>query len=1545
MSYTSKAAQPGLRRSARRRARNEVVFFTSIVALFFAYAAPSGAATYYVDAGQGNDGNPGTSQQPWKTMDKAQSTVGAGDTVRIRSGSYGSLAFTSSSPRGASWEAPITYVAEAGQTPTFSRISISGVARAWYLVFDGLTVSTGLVQDTTAISLKDASAVKVVRCHIVGSYVPYKYAGLPGHGVLFLSETSDHYNDVTVDQCEITGFTKGIALAGNAGSNIVFSNNTIYNMSGSGILLNAAGTRENKTIVVSGNHIYDQNPSVIRQDVFGQKSGDFQINEVVTQAQTGATATVVSQTADSIRIIPRSLTGFQTGSGKTITGQSSGKTLTAPTQVQYVEGEHGSGLEIRTRNLIVRNNIIHDYGNTRGIRCYPGHYDGQNGSPTGGYSNMLFENNLIYDTRNSNAVEFPESGQNFVFRNNTVVGQHRGQTGPYYYEGAMSLSTMSGVDGSSVVIANNILIGITGTPPAQAVVKGNVMYSLGGWQTGWKSANDFPDNIIVKTDSGSSRPNYFEGSGNFFVGGALFDQHSYTFPNTTHGKNLNEAYRLAAGAGAIGFAVAQHAPATDLTGNPRMGQPDAGCYEYLNSNSGNRAPVLRTIGSRSVNAGSLLTFTITADDADGDTLTYWATGLPSGATFTGQTFAWTPAAGQVGTYQVTFRVTDGSLSDSQTVTITVQQASQSSNSKPTLAEIGNKSVSENATLTFSVSATDPDGDPITYSATGLPSGASFSGRTFRWTPTYGQAGNYQVTFTASDGQNQDSATITITVVKVNRAPVLGEIDDRFIDQDQSVAFPLAASDPDGDSLTYSASGLPAGASLTGGSFSWTPSASQVGSHNITFVVSDGDLQDRQSVTIVVAGTGPDGTAPTVARRSPEPEAIQVSLNNLVTLHVTDAGRGVNPESVVIRVDDAIVYQGDVSAYESANGRCSRSGMPNDYRFIYQANEPFTFDHTVRVTVNAADRAGNVMSAHSYSFTTEMRAFGSNWAVSAGFGVSGPKSRPATVSNAAGTIWVVWCSGAEGQRDIYASRMPAGSDGFEAPVAITTASADQSHPRIAQDGNGTLYVVWQDKQRGNWDIFMAVSTDGVTWSRPIQVTDSDGNETYPAIAADTRSPSRVYIAWQDDRDGNADIFVASSVNAFSDSVTSRLTTDLADQLAPDIAVGPEDIAYVVWTDRRRGQADLYGARSGASDWSNTPLVITNSGQSNPAIAFCRDSSTLHLLWVDDAPGHKDIYHAAMDGWPAQPVTGESIIDDTSGADQLAPAIVSAAGSRIFACWQDRRHAGRRSADTDLFVAELGPDAAGTNIFVGDDRTNSGQSEPAIGIDGYDNPYLVWTDARGSNTEIYFAATTFLDPTPLDAKQVVASVGATVGTDPAAIAQPDDVSIVVPPRACRSDTRISISRILNPPVAPADCLGSYDFGPSGIDFAIPVTVTIPYRFSGTGGSAKPYWYDSLTGALTQHGITDIENLVVAPNLNALRFKTTHFTPFYVVADTSPLVEGDSGSGGGCSISTTGGGSPKDLLMPYAVVAIAIVALRRRDRRRRHSLETVHGQSSDA
>jgi len=228
-----------------------------------------------------------------------------------------------------------------------------------------------------------------------------------------------------------------------------------------------------------------------------------------------------------------------------------------------------------------------------------------------------------------------------------------------------------------------------------------------------------------------------------------------------------------------------------------------------------------------------------------------------------------------------------------------------------------------------------------------------------------------------------------------------------------------------------------------------------------------------------------------------------------------------------------------------------------------------------------------------------------------------------------------------------------------------------------------------------------------------------------------------------------------------------------------------------------------------------------------------------------------------------------------------------------------------------------------------------------IDGHGNPYVVWTDSRTAQTEIYYAATTFINPVPLDSKLVIASEGATIGPDPSTIDEPSDVSLIVPAGACQSDVRITIAEILNPQAMPVECLGSYDFGPSGIDFDVPVTVTIPYRFDGNGNPAKPYWYDSLTGALSTQGITDIQNIVIAADLNALQFKTTHFTPFYLMAAPVETAEvGSSESSGGCSVSPTGQGSPKELLVPYGLIAVVMVALRCWDRRKRRYFESSRG-----
>lgn len=90
----------------------------------------------------------------------------------------------------------------------------------------------------------------------------------------------------------------------------------------------------------------------------------------------------------------------------------------------------------------------------------------------------------------------------------------------------------------------------------------------------------------------------------------------------------------------------------------------------------NQAPILGSIGPKSVKENELLGFNITASDPDGDGLSYTASNLPTGATFdpASQEFSWMPGVGDEGNYTVQFTVTDNGsppLSDSENFTITV----------------------------------------------------------------------------------------------------------------------------------------------------------------------------------------------------------------------------------------------------------------------------------------------------------------------------------------------------------------------------------------------------------------------------------------------------------------------------------------------------------------------------------------------------------------------------------------------------------------------------------------------------------------------------------------------------------------------------------------------------------------------------------------------------------------------------------------------------------------------------------------------------------
>ncbi len=217
---------------------------------------------------------------------------------------------------------------------------------------------------------------------------------------------------------------------------------------------------------------------------------------------------------------------------------------------------------------------------------------------------------------------------------------------------------------------------------------------------------------------------------------------------------------------------------------------------------------------------------------------------------------WTPQA--VGDYPVTFTVTDGGNGGLDTPAsdwVSIVIAVRNSNNSPVLPFVPDQTVDEAQLLEFSLNATDPDGDALTYRAENLPDGATLDPATgiFSWTPGMHQAGLYEdIEVLVTDGHRSRFDRFNIEVANVNRAPQIVPQAPLFWREAQQFSIDIEAGDADGDPLVFSVAGLPSGALFneSTGILVWTPDYEQAGDHQLTFTVTDPDgLSDSTDVTL------------------------------------------------------------------------------------------------------------------------------------------------------------------------------------------------------------------------------------------------------------------------------------------------------------------------------------------------------------------------------------------------------------------------------------------------------------------------------------------------------------------------------------------------------------------------------------------------------------------------------------------------------------------------------------------------------------------------
>ncbi|MEW5874875.1 MAG: Ig-like domain-containing protein [Candidatus Zixiibacteriota bacterium] len=320
------------------------------------------------------------------------------------------------------------------------------------------------------------------------------------------------------------------------------------------------------------------------------------------------------------------------------------------------------------------------------------------------------------------------------------------------------------------------------------------------------------------------------------------------------------------------------------------------------------APVLDSIGPRSVNEGDNLSFMIAATDPDGDSITLSALGLPANASLTDNhdgtaLFEFAPDSTQAGLYPVGFFASDGWRVDSEWITITVNNA----NRPPVWTPIGPQGIAEGETLLLEVTAGDPDNDPLTLQAVGLPPNAVFAdggdgNGTLTFVADYTQAGVYSVGFIVSDGALKDTESVTITVTNTNRPPVVAAIDTLRVNEGRELNLVVFASDPDGAKPSLTAENLPANATFVDhtngtGKLEFDPDFSQAGIYHVLIIASDGFLSDTEIVVIIVG----NASSPPLLAFIPDQ---LITEGAVLSIMVSATSPGGNPLSLLVEQNPA-----------------------------------------------------------------------------------------------------------------------------------------------------------------------------------------------------------------------------------------------------------------------------------------------------------------------------------------------------------------------------------------------------------------------------------------------------------------------------------------------------------------------------------------------------------------------------------------------------------------------------------------------------------------
>jgi hypothetical protein len=353
------------------------------------------------------------------------------------------------------------------------------------------------------------------------------------------------------------------------------------------------------------------------------------------------------------------------------------------------------------------------------------------------------------------------------------------------------------------------------------------------------------------------------------------------------------------------------------------------------------------------------------------------------------------------------------------------------------------------------------------------------------------------------------------------------------------------------------------------------------------------------------------------------------------------------------------------------------------------------------------------------------------------------------------VYAVWYDYRNGFYDIYFNySTDNGVNWQSSDIRLDTgdtAGANASYkPQITCSGNN-VYAVWEDNRNGNDDIYYNYSTDnGANWqSSDIRLDTGDtagANASYkPQI---TCSGSNVYVVWQDYRDSYGDIYFNYSTDNGVNWQSSDIRLDTGDTLGAFDSTYPQisclgNNVYVVWQDDRNGSADIYFNYStdGGAHWQVPDYRLdtgdTAGANSSMYPQITCSGNNVYAVWYDNRNGNDDIYYNYSTDNGANWQSSDIRLDtgDTAGANASYKPQITCSGNNVYAVWYDYRN-----GSTDIYFnysTDNGVNWQSSDIRLdtGDTAGANGSFHPQITCSG-NNVYAVWYDGRNGNWDIYF-----------------------------------------------------------------------------------------------------------------------------------------------------------------------------------------------------------------